>query len=50
MIGMNTHELRAEHAFTVFGLPFLVLHYRIRPKGENDLQGRRQEPDRGVQR
>lgn len=26
-------ELRAEHAFWVFGLPFLVLHYRIRRKG-----------------
>jgi hypothetical protein len=25
-------ELRAEHAFWVFGLPFLVLDYRIRPK------------------
>ena len=25
-------ELRAEHAFWVFGLPFLVLHYRIRHK------------------
>jgi hypothetical protein len=25
-------ELRAEHAFWVFGLPFLVLHYRILPK------------------
>ena len=25
-------ELRAEHAFSLFGLPFLVLHYRIRPK------------------
>ena len=25
-------ELRAEHAFAVFGLPFLVLHYRIRRK------------------
>lgn len=25
-------ELRADHAFTVFGLPFLVLHYRIRRK------------------
>lgn len=22
-------ELRAEHAFWVFGFPFLVLHYRI---------------------
>ncbi len=27
--------LRAEHAFTLFGLPFLVLHYRIRPKPES---------------
>jgi hypothetical protein len=25
-------ELRAEHAFWVFGLPFLVLHYRIHPR------------------
>jgi hypothetical protein len=25
-------ELQAEHAFWVFGLPFLVLHYRIRRK------------------
>ena len=25
-------ELRAEHAFWVFGLPFLVLDYRIRLK------------------
>jgi hypothetical protein len=25
-------ELRAEHAFRLFGLPFLVLHYRIRRK------------------
>jgi hypothetical protein len=25
-------ELRAEHAFWVFGIPFLVLHYRIHPK------------------
>jgi hypothetical protein len=25
-------ELRAEHRFSVFGLPFLVLHYRIRRK------------------
>jgi hypothetical protein len=25
-------ELRAEHAFSVFGLPFLVLDYTIRPK------------------
>ncbi len=26
------HELRAEHAFRVFGFPFLVLHYRISRK------------------
>jgi hypothetical protein len=25
-------ELRADHAFWVFGLPFLVLRYRIHPK------------------
>jgi hypothetical protein len=25
-------EVRAEHAFWVFGIPFLVLEYRIRPK------------------
>jgi hypothetical protein len=25
-------ELRAEHAFWVFGLPFMVLHYRMREK------------------
>jgi hypothetical protein len=25
-------ELRAEHAFTLFGLPFLVLHYRMHRK------------------
>jgi hypothetical protein len=25
-------ELRAEHAFWVFGLPFLILHYAIRRK------------------
>ena len=24
--------LRAEHAFSLFGFPFLVLDYRIRPK------------------
>jgi hypothetical protein len=25
-------ELRAEHAFAVFGIPFLVLHYRMHRK------------------
>ena len=29
---MEGGEVRAEHAFWVFGLPFLVLHYRIRRK------------------
>jgi hypothetical protein len=30
--GSGSGELRAEHAFWVFGLPFLVLHYRISRK------------------
>ena len=25
-------ELRAEHAFSIFGLPFLILHYQIHRK------------------
>ena len=29
---VENDEVRAEHAFWVFGFPFLVLHYRIRPK------------------
>jgi hypothetical protein len=29
---VENNVLRAEHAFAVFGLPFLVLHYRISPK------------------
>ena len=29
---VDDDELRAEHAFWIFGLPFLVLHYRIHPK------------------
>ena len=28
----DNRELRAEHAFWVFGLPFLVLHYRMHHK------------------
>jgi hypothetical protein len=32
-------ELRAEHAFWVFGLPFLVLHYRIARKPRLVLDG-----------
>jgi hypothetical protein len=31
-VHVEDDELRAEHAFWVFGLPFLVLHYRIHPK------------------
>jgi len=32
-------ELRAEHAFWVFGFPFLVLHYRITRKPRLELRG-----------
>ncbi len=32
-------ELRAEHAFWVFGFPFLVLHYRIHPKTGSAVAG-----------
>jgi hypothetical protein len=32
-------ELRAEHAFWVFGFPFLVLHYRIRAKRDAVFSG-----------
>jgi hypothetical protein len=32
-------ELRAEHAFWVFGLPFLVLHYRISRKADAGTVG-----------
>jgi hypothetical protein len=35
---VENDELRAEHAFWVFGLPFLVLHYRMH---------RKVDPDRG---
>ncbi|MEA2685350.1 MAG: hypothetical protein QOE93_545, partial [Actinomycetota bacterium] len=31
-VDVEDGELRADHAFWVFGLPFLVLHYRIKPK------------------
>jgi hypothetical protein len=37
-------ELRAEHAFWVFGLPFLVLHYRITRKPRLGLRGRGRAP------
>jgi hypothetical protein len=40
-------ELRAEHAFWVFGLPFLILHYRIRRKGgAGTVDGHAPAPDR----
>ena len=31
-VWVDGDELRAEHAFSVFGFPFLVLHYTIRRK------------------
>ena len=31
-------ELRAEHAFWIFGFPFMVLHYRMRRKSRTDDQ------------
>ena len=34
-------ELRAEHAFWVFGFPFLVLHYRIRRKPSSETPAAR---------
>ncbi len=39
---LDNGELRAEHAFWVFGLPFLVLHYRMhrKPPGIQDVIGR----------
>ena len=42
----GTTQLRAEHAFWVFGLPFLVLHYRITRKPRLALRG----PGAGVTR
>jgi hypothetical protein len=33
-VDTDSQEVRADHAFWVFGLPFLVLHYRIHPKPE----------------
>ena len=33
-VHLDDGELRAEHAFSVFGLPFLVLHYRMFRKDE----------------
>jgi hypothetical protein len=43
-------ELRAEHAFWVFGFPFLVLHYRMHRKpahggGHQPPQETRANPD-----
>jgi hypothetical protein len=32
-------QLRAEHAFRVFGFPFLVLHYGIHRKPPTDRDG-----------
>ncbi len=38
---VDAGELRAEHAFWVFGLPFLVLHYRIARKPRRGPSSRR---------
>ena len=39
-VHVDGDELRAEHAFWVFGLPFLVLHYRIHRKpGTGTVKG-----------
>jgi hypothetical protein len=45
-LDVYTHadELRAEHAFSVFGLPFLVLHYQMRRKPVADLLRRDTPP------
>ena len=39
-VRVDAGELRAEHAFRLFGLPFLTLHYRIQcwPGGTGDRQ------------
>jgi hypothetical protein len=46
-VGVDQGELRAEHAFWVFGLPFLILHYRIHPKVNEtrDRPGHQQADD-----
>jgi len=40
-------ELRAEHAFWVFGFPFLVLHYRIHRKPSSGSGATARRPRRG---
>jgi hypothetical protein len=41
-VHLDDGHLRAQHAFWVFGLPFLVLHYRMhrKPTGPADVTGR----------
>jgi hypothetical protein len=46
--GQEGTQLRAEHAFWVFGLPFLVLHYRMHRKARLVLQ-RHQLADEAVE-
>jgi hypothetical protein len=36
---LENDELRAAHAFWVFGFPFLVLHYRISRKAAHETGG-----------
>ncbi len=40
-------QLRAEHAFWVFGFPFLVLHYRMHRKPPRDLVDPSHDPSAG---
>jgi hypothetical protein len=46
---VDAGQLRAEHAFWVFGFPFLVLHYRMHRKPPRDLVDPSHDPsaDRG---
>ena len=43
-------ELRAEHAFWVFGFPFLILHYRIHPKPRRRQRRSRQRLSGAIRR
>lgn len=46
-VHVSDGELRAEHAFWLFGFPFLILHYRIHRKaGAGTVDGHAPDPDR----
>jgi hypothetical protein len=44
---VDAGQLRAEHAFWVFGFPFLVLHYRMHRKPPRDLVDPSHDPSAG---